>query len=199
MSSLKIKLYFSPIGILVHYITKLMALFGRRCIVYGYRQNGKYFPRTRIASTAIITDSKKLTLSDNVWINHYSRIDASGGVKIGRGCQIGFGSCILSHSSHIAIRLMGDRYMETPLEKRVGYIHKKTEIGAYTFIGGGSYIMPGVSIGKGCVIGVNSVVNHDIPDFAIAVGSPAKIIGSTKDTDYPFLDNEIVKQTYYEY
>lgn len=198
MSSLRIKLYFSPLGIILHYITKLMAIIGHKCIVYGYRQNGKYLPRTRIASTAIITNKSNLLLGDNVWINHYSRIDASGGVTIGEGCQIGFGSCILSHSSHIAIRLMGKKYMEYPLEDRIGYIHKATKIGEYTFIGGGSYILPGVTIGKGCVVGVNSVVSHDIPDYSVVAGSPARIIGSTKDQDLPYLENSIVKSNYYE-
>ena len=48
-------------------------------------------------------------------------------------------------------------------------------------IGEGSWICEnvcicGASIGKHCVIGANSVVTHDIPDYCIAVGSPAKII-----------------------
>ncbi len=197
MSSLKIKLYFSPLGILLHYATKLCSLLGQKCIVYGYFQDGKYLKKTRIASTAIITDRKKLVLSDNVWINHYSRIDASGGVTIGKGCQIGFGCCILSHSSHIAIRLMGEKYMEYPLEQRIGYIHGLTMIGDYTFNGGGSYILPGVKIGKGCIIGVNSVVTKDIPDYSVVAGSPAKIIGDTRKQDAPFMDNELVQKTYY--
>ena len=36
--------------------------------------------------------------------------------------------------------------------------------------------MPGVTIGKGCVIGAHSIVNKDVPDYSMAVGSPAKII-----------------------
>lgn len=36
--------------------------------------------------------------------------------------------------------------------------------------------MPGVTIGKGCTIGAGSVVTKDIPDFSVAVGSPAKVI-----------------------
>jgi len=198
MGKLKVKIYFSPFGVLLHYVTKICAFLGSKCIIYGYRQNGTYYLRTRIASTAIITDRKNLEISDNVWINHYSRIDASGGVLIGEGCQIGFGCCILSHSSHIALRLMGKKYMEYPLKERVGYIHGKTIIGEYSFIGGGSYILPGVKIGKGCVIGVNSVVTKDIPDFSVVVGSPAKIIGSTKEQDKPYLENDIVKTCYYD-
>lgn len=199
MSSLKIRLYFSPFGRLLHFATKFLSYIGCRVIVYGYRckKTGRYLPKTRIASTAIITDAQNLMIDDNVWINHYSRIDGSGGVVIGEGCQIGFGSCILSHSSHVAIRLMGKKYMEYPLEKRVGYIHKQTIIGEYTFIGGGSYIMPGVRIGKGCVIGVNSVVTKDVADYSIVVGSPCKVIGSTKDIDEKYMLDPLVIQNYY--
>jgi acetyltransferase-like isoleucine patch superfamily enzyme len=54
---------------------------------------------------------------------------------------------------------------------------KKTCIGAETWIGNNSVILPGALIGKHCVIGANSVVKCEIPDFSIAVGSPARIIG----------------------
>ena len=36
--------------------------------------------------------------------------------------------------------------------------------------------MPGVTIGKGAVIGAGAVVTKDIPDYCIAVGVPAKVI-----------------------
>jgi len=169
-------------------------------MVYGFfeKHKHKFLKRCRIASTAIITDADNLYLEDNVWINHYSRIDAAGGVHINEGCQIGFGACILSHSTHNSIRLMGLHFMDYDANERAGYIAKSTNIGRYTFVGGGSYIMPGVTIGKGCVIGVNSVVTHDIPDYSIAVGSPAKIIGSTKSIDTDYLSDKLVKKYYYE-
>lgn len=49
-------------------------------------------------------------------------------------------------------------------------------IGNDVWIGMGVYIMPGVKIGNGVTIGANSVVTKDVPDFAIVVGSPAKLI-----------------------
>lgn len=198
--SLKAKLYFSFIGYVIHTLTKLYSLIGGRNIVYGYycKKTKQYLKKTRIASTAVIVDKKNLVIGDNVWINHYARIDASGGVDIGEGCQIGFACAILTHSSHIAIRLMGTEYMNHTPNKRIGYIHKPVKIGAYSFIGGGSYILPGVTIGKGCVVGVNAVVTKDIPDYAIVAGVPAKIIGSTKDVDRPFMNNPEVKRSYYE-
>ncbi len=44
------------------------------------------------------------------------------------------------------------------------------------WIGANSIILPGVVIGKNCVIGAGSVVTNSIPDFCVAVGNPARVI-----------------------
>lgn len=49
------------------------------------------------------------------------------------------------------------------------------KIGSYTWIGGGTVILPGVSIGDNVVVGAGSVVTESIPDNAIACGNPCKI------------------------
>ena len=48
-------------------------------------------------------------------------------------------------------------------------------IGSYTWIGGGSIILPGITIGDNVVIGAGSVVTQSIPDNAIACGNPCQI------------------------
>lgn len=53
-----------------------------------------------------------------------------------------------------------------------GSIH----IGERTFIGYRAIIMPGVRIGKHCIIGAGALVAEDIPDNSVAVGIPAKVI-----------------------
>ena len=53
----------------------------------------------------------------------------------------------------------------------------QTTIGDYVWIGARSTIMPGVSIGKGAVVGSCSVVTKDVPENAIVAGVPAKVIG----------------------
>ena len=198
--SLSKKIYFSPFGYVISFFQHLMAPFAKRMMVYGYRNpiTGKFNRATRISSSAYIIEKDRLDIGDNVWINHNARIDASGGLKIGDGCQIGYGSMILSHSSHMAVRLNGEAFIKLDIPERVGYIHKPVEIGEYTFIGGGAAIMPGVKIGKGCVIGVNSVVTKDLPDYSIVVGAPARIIGSTIETDRKYFDNPTVRKYYYD-
>lgn len=194
------KIYFSPFGFLVTLVQKMLKPFVSQMMVYGcYNRVQKKFCRnTRISSSAFITGGANLDIGDNVWINHYARIDASGGVKIGDGCQIGYAAMILSHSTHVAIRLNGAAFIKKDIPDRVGYILKPVEIGEYTFIGGGSAVLPGVKIGKGCVVGVNSVVTKDVPDYTIVAGNPARILGSTIETDKKFFDNSIVRESYYD-
>jgi acetyltransferase-like isoleucine patch superfamily enzyme len=60
--------------------------------------------------------------------------------------------------------------------KDQGYTVKPVLLKKGCWIGINVVILPGVTIGKNAVIGANSVVNSDIPDFAVAVGSPARII-----------------------
>jgi acetyltransferase-like isoleucine patch superfamily enzyme len=63
-------------------------------------------------------------------------------------------------------------------------------VGHDVWIGVSSIVRRGITIGNGAVIGANSFVNQDIPDFAIAAGSPAKVI------KYRFTPEEIEKINY---
>ena len=57
----------------------------------------------------------------------------------------------------------------------------RIEVGEETFIGARSIIMPGITIGRNCVIAAGSIVTKDIPDFSVAVGVPAKVICTTQE------------------
>ncbi len=62
---------------------------------------------------------------------------------------------------------------------------KLTTIGNDVWIGHGAFILPGVTIGDGAVVGAMSVVTKDVPAYAIVAGSPAKVVR------YRFPENEI--------
>ncbi|WP_312414688.1 acyltransferase [Pseudescherichia sp.] len=48
-------------------------------------------------------------------------------------------------------------------------------------IGANATILPGITLGKKCMIGAGSVVTKDVPDYAVVYGNPAKIMGNVKD------------------
>ena len=58
------------------------------------------------------------------------------------------------------------------------------EVDTDSWIGPGAIINSSVKVGKNCLIGINSVVSHDVPDGMYAFGAPAKIISENKDTKY---------------
>lgn len=59
-------------------------------------------------------------------------------------------------------------------------INAPVEIGDYVFIGPRVIILPGLKIGRGSIVAAGAVVTHDVPDFTIVGGVPAKTIGERK-------------------
>lgn len=72
---------------------------------------------------------------------------------------------------------------------------EKVNIGNDVWCGSNVVIMQGIRVGDGAIIGANAVVTHDVPDFAIVVGVPARVI------NYRFsheIIQEIKKSEWYE-
>lgn len=114
----------------------------------------------------------------------------SGTISIGRECAIGSFNHISTGKTDVRIGnyvrigphvtiLGGSRNFERRdmLIIHQGSHHKNVIIGDDILIGAGCVILPGSIVGNGAVIGAGSVVNSDIPPFAIAAGSPARILG----------------------
>lgn len=169
-------------------------------MIYGYfdRKNKRFLKNTRISSSTSILHPNNLDIDDNCWIGHHCLIDASGSLTIGEGVQISSLNAILTHSSHISIRLLGKAFLEKELHERIGYIAEQVIIGSYTFIGSGAIILPGTIIGKGCVIGAGSIVKGEIPDYSLVVGNPAKIIGTVEKFDIPYVQTQDIDNTYFD-
>jgi maltose O-acetyltransferase len=106
-----------------------------------------------------------LKLGKNVFVHYNAHIDESTPhlIEIGDCCTLTNGVIILSH----------DASTKNHLDfTKVG----KVIIGKKTFIGVNSVILPNVTIGSNVVIGAGSVVTHDIPDYCVAVGNPARVV-----------------------
>lgn len=116
----------------------------------------------------------KVTIGDNVFIGPYTVIYGHGNVTIGSDSLIGMGCKIISANHTIPdgsqlIRLQPDR---------IGAITINEDV----WLGADVTILSDLEIGRGVVIGANSVVNTSILPFLIVVGSPAKSIGKRRNS-----------------
>lgn len=151
-------------------------------MVYGWRRgDGRWLPHTRISSATKIESPRQLDIDDHVYIGPFNLIDASGGLTIGEGCQITSHCALLTHSSHHALRLAGRTYWGAA--DPPGFVRKPTSIGAYSFIGAHSVVMPGSRVGRGVIVRAFSYVDGEVPDFAIVAGQPAVVVGDTREAD----------------
>lgn len=113
-----------------------------------------------------------------------SGVTVMGGVNFGsepylihlkENCRISFDVAFITHDGGTwAFRNTWPEYK--PMVK-----YGKIVVGESSFIGRRSIIMPGVTIGKNCVIGAGSIVTKDVPDETVVCGTPAKAICSTLD------------------
>lgn len=111
------------------------------------------------------------------------------GVKIGEGTKIQF-EVVIDYSHFWLIELGADVTLaprvhilahDASTKNDIGYTRlKKVLIQDNVFIGAGSIILPGVTIGKNSIIGAGSVVTNDVPDNQIYAGNPARKIGDKK-------------------
>jgi acetyltransferase-like isoleucine patch superfamily enzyme len=94
-------------------------------------------------------------------------------VTIGRRVAINDGAIILT-ASH-SVRHPGWPTTRAPVV-----------IGDYAWVATGAIILPGVSIGRGAVVGAGAVVRQDVPPYAVAIGNPAQILSHrrVKELDY---------------
>ena len=107
-------------------------------------------------------------IGNNVFINYNCFFDALDNIIIGDNCNLAYGITI-STSSH----LIGDA------SRRAGEnISQKVIIGKGSWIGARVTVLPGVTIGDGCIIAAGSLVNKDCDANSIYGGVPAQKIKS---------------------
>jgi acetyltransferase-like isoleucine patch superfamily enzyme len=116
----------------------------------------------------------------------------SSGVEIGNFCSIASGVKFLDGGNQHRIDRVSTFPLSLVYEESFGGMKSeednaenniiclrergKTIVGSDVWIGESSYILPGITIGDGAVIGTKSVVTKDVPPYAIVGGNPAKLI-----------------------
>jgi acetyltransferase-like isoleucine patch superfamily enzyme len=148
-------------------------LVGDRVIIYHAEDGGPVQLGDRVAvlrDTAIETGfGGSISIGSDTWIHPRGQINAyMGSIHIGSGVDIAPNCAFYSYDHGSA----PDRHIrEQPLETKGDIV-----IEDHAWLGVGVTVLSGVRIGKGAVIGAGSVVTKDIPDNAIAVGNPARVV-----------------------
>ncbi len=113
------------------------------------------------------------TIGEGCWIGAFTLIDGSGGLTIGRGCDISSGAQIVTHSS--ARRTVTARVF--PHVERA-----PIEIGDHVFVGTNAVILMGSRIGSHSIVAAGAVVreNSEFPPWSLIAGVPARRIGDVR-------------------
>ena len=106
------------------------------------------------------------------FIGDHVRIDSGHAemITIEDNVSIAGGSRLLCHQRDFRNYCVGDDYMQ------LGYIIKPILLKKGCLIGMESFVMPGVTVGEGAIVGAGSLFTKDIPAWSIATGRPAKVI-----------------------
>jgi len=161
-----------------------------------------YLPR-RIDGAGYIELGKRSTIDKYSWLNavaYYAGESFTPRIFIGDDVHIGRYACIASINSIIIEEgCLTSEYVYISdhahgLSPEAGLIvDQKLEskgpvcIGAHSFIGYRACVMPGVSLGKHCVVGANSVVTSSFPDYSMVAGCPARLIKRYSPTQKKWL------------
>ena len=117
-------------------------------------------------------NGETIEMGDEVGFNIGCYVNGYGGLTIGDRSIFGPYTMI-----HTANHGMDDP--DQPIQAQ-GWVKAPVSIGKECWIGMGTSIVPGVTVGDGVVIGAGSVVVKDLPDYAVAVGNPARAIKSRR-------------------
>ncbi|MEM9147904.1 MAG: acyltransferase [Pseudomonadota bacterium] len=145
-----------------------------------------YYNYTHVAQRRKLATGGRVFLAPNVSLANAERISIGEQVQIGARCTLWAGDstgridigayatfgpeCFLSASDYGTAA--GTRIVEQPK------VERDIRIGDDVWLGARVVVTAGVSIGDGCVVGAGSVVTRDLPPGAIAVGVPARVLGS---------------------
>lgn len=111
----------------------------------------------------------KIRVGDDVYIGRRAFITCITGVSIADGCVLS-DNVFITDLNH-GFDPHGGLIMEQHLVSK-----GPVKIGANCFLGFGTAVMPGVTLGDWCIVGANSVVTRSFPSYSMIAGSPARLV-----------------------
>jgi acetyltransferase-like isoleucine patch superfamily enzyme len=164
-----------------------------RHVLPGFLISFYYLLRDRcfISPRSRVQLSGKISFGRSTVIKAYAVIQTqTGRISMGKNCAVSSFNHISTGEADVVIGdyvriapnvtiLGGTRNFKdkTRLIMEQGSSHSGLVIGSDVLIGAGTVILPGCQIGPGAVIGAGSVVSSDIPEYSVAAGAPARVVG----------------------
>jgi maltose O-acetyltransferase len=111
----------------------------------------------------------KISLANDVHIGPGCNLDGAGGIAIDKGSIIAPEVVIYSRTHNFDQNLSALPFDNVMLTAPV-------HIGEFVWIGARVIILPGVTIGNGAVVGAGAVISRDVPEGAVVVGNPARVV-----------------------
>jgi acetyltransferase-like isoleucine patch superfamily enzyme len=172
-----------------------------RNVVFGQHLVLRHPHKIHIGSNVVVDDNclvdakgeanRGIRIGDGVFIGRNTILSCKNGdIELGDGVNIGF-NCEVFSASRVTIGrsvlmaaysyvIGGDHDFSDPSKSVLeqGRTSAGVAIGDGVWMGAGAKILDGVTIGDGAVIGAGAVVRENVPASAIAVGIPARIVGS---------------------
>jgi len=158
-------------------LVQMPSAYQQHCVIFDDAQIGK---GTRIGNFVLIRDNT--IIGENCLIGSY--VDIEGDVRIGNFVSLQ-SACYLTRGVVIEDEVFFGPRVVTMNDKTISYRRpsqrferQAPRILRAARIGGGSVLLPGVTIGENAMIGAGTVVTRDVPDRSILAGNPGRIVGS---------------------
>lgn len=152
--------------------TAIIRLSSRACLEIGRGSSVGPYTLLALGDDALVPNPVEsvLRIGENTSIGEFNNIRAAyGEIEIGSHCLISQFVSILAVNHSLQ---RGQYIRDQPMDLSKNSVH----IGDDVWIGANVVVLPGAVIGTGAVIGAGAVVASHIPQYAIAVGVPARVI-----------------------